>query len=165
MNRRLIVMRHAKSSWAEPGMPDHARPLNDRGIRDAPNVARKLCEIGWSPEIVLSSDARRTRQTFSLMSDELPGVECHFSNELYLSSIREVVAQVATVPVEKQSVMVLGHNPGWEHVVQYLCGEEVVMKTATAALLTLQSESWNDAMRCAGSWELLDVIYPREIDS
>ncbi len=65
MTRRLIVMRHAKSSWKHAGLTDHQRPLNKRGRKDAPRVARALIERGWTPRRVLSSDAARTRETWA----------------------------------------------------------------------------------------------------
>ena len=145
-------------------MPDHERPLNGRGRESAPIVARKLVEVEWQPELVLSSDAARTRETFGLMSEEFAaGVDFHFLPELYLSGIREVVSHVCEVDASIRTMMVLGHNPGWEYVVQHLSGEEVVMKTATAALLEMDAEDWNEAIRSAGSWKLLDVIYPRDL--
>ena len=67
---RVIVMRHAKSSWKTDAPTDHARPLNKRGKRDAPRIARELELRGWVPQLVLSSDSKRTRQTFKRMRKE-----------------------------------------------------------------------------------------------
>jgi phosphohistidine phosphatase len=145
-------------------MADHERPLNERGRHDAPRIAQKLVGLGWCPDLVLSSDSNRTRETFSLMADCFNGVDCQFSSDLYHSGVREVASYVCRIPDGPRTVMVLGHNPGWEHVVQYLSGEHIPMKTATAALLEIEAEDWNEAIRAAGGWKLLDVIYPREVD-
>ena len=64
MARRLIVMRHAKSSWKNPKLRDHQRPLNKRGRRDAPRVARALRKAGWVPDAVLSSVLTRKFRIF-----------------------------------------------------------------------------------------------------
>ena len=69
MHRRLIIMRHAKSSWTSGALSDHERPLNARGIRDAPRVGAALVKRGWLPQLVLSSDSERTRETFAGMSE------------------------------------------------------------------------------------------------
>ena len=69
MRRRIIVMRHAKSSWKSGARDDHARPLNKRGRRDAPRIAARLAELGWVPERVISSDSERTRQTWARMEE------------------------------------------------------------------------------------------------
>ena len=71
MKRRLIVMRHAKSSWKDPGQTDHERPLNGRGRRSAPLVAARLAELGWAPTRVHSSDAARTVETWRGMEETM----------------------------------------------------------------------------------------------
>ena len=162
MNKRLVVMRHAKSSWKSEARSDHERPLNKRGKHDAPRMGRKLVDLGWQPEVVISSDSTRTKQTIEGMKFD-DSVEVQFWRELYLSGIREVVSFVAQVESHIQSLLVLGHNPGWEHVVQHLSDERVEMKTATAALLEIESDDWNQAIRTSGEWNLIDVLYPREL--
>ena len=91
-------MRHAKSSWDSPAKNDHERPLNDRGRRDSPRVAQHLAEIGWQPQLILSSDAQRTRETAELMlSVWEAGVAVEFSPELYLAGAGAVAGAVAEV--------------------------------------------------------------------
>ena len=134
-DRRLIVMRHAKSSWSDPAATDHERPLNSRGQRDAPRVAERLAELDWLPEWVLSSDARRTRETIDRMLSVLPSdLPVAFSPALYHSGIEAVRQEVAGVPDDVQTLLLLGHNPGWEEMATILSGESVVLKTANAAL-------------------------------
>ena len=163
MERQLIVMRHAKSSWASAGLTDHERPLNDRGRRDAPKVARQLTELGWQPQQILSSDARRTRQTAILLLAEWEdGIEATYSEMLYLAGPNALKEAMNGISDEVESLVVLGHNPGWEGVVHRLSGVEVTMKTATAALLTAECESWENAFDV--EWALEEVVYPRELD-
>ena len=79
MTRRLIVMRHAESSWDSSMGSDHERTLNERGRKDAPRVGAALVQKGWIPELVLSSDAQRTSETFAGLSESFPGkVEARF---------------------------------------------------------------------------------------
>ena len=85
--RRLIVMRHAKSSWASGAQSDHQRPLNDRGRCDAPRVATALVDANWLPDLILSSDAQRTRETYDGMAVSFPGeIPVQFLSSFYLSS-------------------------------------------------------------------------------
>ena len=157
-------MRHAKSSWDSDADSDHQRPLNDRGIRDAPNVGSRLVDLGWEPELVISSDARRTRETFAGLSEAFSkDVEAQFNRELYLAGFDEVVSFVAQVENDYSTLLVLGHNPGWEGVVGTLTGESVQMKTATAALLEFEADDWNRAIRSRSEWRLVDVIYPKAL--
>lgn len=162
MERQLIVMRHAKSSWADSGMSDHERPLNERGMRDAPRVAVRLCELSWVPQCILSSDARRTRQTAKLMMSVWDdGIELELLNSLYLAGVVQLQSAMTDVSEEVESLLVLGHNPGWEKVVSGLTTTDIVMKTATAALLHAECESWSNAFDV--EWQIDQVIYPREL--
>jgi len=162
MTRRLIVMRHAKSSWNSPAHSDHERPLNGRGRRDAPKIGAALVERGWTPELVLSSDAQRTRETFAGMSEVFPStVEARYLPSFYHAGLGAAQGELPAVPDQVACLLVLGHNPGWEDLVDWLAGEDIVMKTANAALLSLDLESWSAALQ-PGKWKLEDVIRPRE---
>lgn len=165
MLRRLIVMRHAKSSW-EAGVPtDHARPLNKRGRHDAPRVAQRLKELEWVPDFVFSSDSNRTTETYELMSPEFPEAPpVDFLNILYHSGPNEVMECVSQASDDLKTIMVLGHNPGWEAVVHWLSGEEITMTTANAALMQIEAESWDAALGQDGMWDLVEIVRPKELD-
>lgn len=163
MVRRLIVMRHAKSSWNSVALTDHARPLNDRGRHDAPKVGAALVAREWIPDLVLSSDAQRTRETFAGLSESFPRkVEARFLNSFYLAGLGAVQEELALVGNDIECLLVLGHNPGWENLVHLLSGKNPVMKTATAALLSGELEEWSGAVD-SGTWKLEEVIYSREL--
>lgn len=157
---RLIVMRHAKSDQA-PGVPDHQRPLNDRGRADAPHIAARLDELGWTPDAVMCSDAARTVETWSCMEDRLrTGVEPVFSRRLYLSGWTPFCQQVGEAAGD--TVLALGHNPGWEEVVELLCGHSVRLTTGNAVLLRREFVPWNLALE-PDAWGLVDVLRPKEL--
>jgi phosphohistidine phosphatase len=169
MVRRLIVMRHAKSAWDDDTLDDHARPLNERGRREAPLVGRRLVELDWIPDEVVSSDALRTRQTWqgvlAGMRELHTGLEMPvlFSRGLYLTGMDGVRDAVGDLPDATRTALVLGHNPGWEQVVLALTGEELTMKTAYAALLALETtDGWSDAIDREEAWELTRVLRPGE---
>jgi phosphohistidine phosphatase len=156
-------MRHAKSSWQTEATSDHDRPLNHRGNEEAPRVAQRLQELGWRPELVLSSDSLRTRETFQHLAEVWnPVVPVEFSRTLYLGGYDELLQEVSGVSEAVTSLMVLGHNPGCEQVVQQLTGEFVVMKTASAALLLgPNDDDWSTSLRHRGQWQLVDVVRGR----
>jgi len=163
MERQLIVMRHAKSSWAAEGLSDHQRPLNERGRRAAPRVAIELRELGWQPQHILSSDSQRTRETVGLLLKVWEaGIQVDFLASLYLAGPNELSDAMAEVSEEVESLLVVGHNPGWEGVVHHLGGVDMTMKTATAAMLKADCESWSDALKT--EWSLENVIHPRELE-
>lgn len=163
MQRRLIVMRHAKSAWNSAARTDHERPLNGRGRRDAPRVGAALVELGWVPDLVLSSDSQRTRETFSGLRESFPGeVKATFLPSFYHGGLRATREEVPRVDAGVGCLLLLGHNPDWDDLVRELTGKEVVMKTATAALLTKELPGWEAAFD-SGNWTLEQVIYPREL--
>jgi phosphohistidine phosphatase len=164
MERRLILMRHAKSAWATISSSDHERPLTDQGRHDAPRVARRLVTLGWEPEGVLSSDAQRTRETWQGMAEELVNTPAPlFSSALYLAGLEELWTEAHSVDAELKTLLVLGHNPGWEMALFALCGEDTSMTTANAALLIGSGDDWPTALR--GRWRLSEIIRPRELDA
>jgi phosphohistidine phosphatase len=167
-NRRLFVLRHAKSSWDDPGLDDHERPLAPRGRRAVAAIAAHLVAAGIEPELVLCSSARRTRETLEGVA---AGGEHMIEPELYAASTEEVMDRLRQVPDEVSSVMLVGHNPAAQMLVLRLTNhdgtgrtdperEEVKRKFPTGALATLSFEcSWSElAPGCA---ELEEFTFPK----
>lgn len=152
MPRRLIVMRHAKSSWDDHSLRDHDRPLNNRGLRDAPRVADELVGRGWSPDLILVSSATRTRQTLECMAHQFGSFPTEIRPGIYHASVDDLLLELGDM-VDDGTTMILGHNPGSEILINHLSGEWHVMPTAAAALLT-ESD---------GAWDVEAVIRPKEI--
>jgi phosphohistidine phosphatase len=147
--RVLYLLRHAKSSWDDPELADHDRPLSGRGRRNAAVLADQLRREGISPELVLCSSARRTTETV-----EAAGVEGAISVEdgLYGASATELLERLRAVPDEISSVMLVGHNPGLEDLAAELAGPDAPERLPTAALVTLELE---------GGWCELDEAHCR----
>lgn len=160
--KRLIIMRHAKSDWGTDAANDHARPLNKRGRRDAPRIAARIGSLGWAPELVVSSDSERTQQTWTRMAPLFDGdIEVRFTRDLYHAGLGEIQASAEQWPEAVETVLVLGHNPGWEHAVGHLSGEMHSMTTANAGLLVGEGTSWADAL--TRPWTLEALLRPKEL--
>ena len=154
-------MRHAKSSWDNPSLVDHDRPLNQRGKRDAPIIATSLETIHWLPELILSSSSKRTWETFTLMNDIWnENIPAKIIPEFYGGGLEDILVELAKLDDEKRTVLVLGHNPGWENAVSYFTTEYHSMTTANAALLEAEAESWMDAISC---FRLVRILRPKEL--
>ncbi|MEQ1501370.1 MAG: histidine phosphatase family protein [Myxococcota bacterium] len=161
--RRLVVLRHAKAVSEVGSGSDHGRVLTDRGRRDARKVAEQLATIGWVPERVIASNAARTLETWERMLERITGpIPLVASPRLYGGGPEELRELVSAVPSEVHTVLVIGHNPGWEQVVAWLTGDLVPMGTANAALLLRQAPSWADALAPA-SFALRAVLRPTEV--
>ena len=141
----LFVLRHAKSSWDEPGLDDRERPLAPRGHRAAKLLARYVRDSGITPAQVLCSPARRTRETLEGVA---PGGEVLIEPGLYSASASGIIERLRQIPEEIESVMVIGHNPALQTLVVRLAGAneavpagselaDVQLKFPTGALATL----------------------------
>lgn len=162
--KRLVLMRHAKSSWSSDAPNDHERPLNKRGRRDSPKIGAELARLGWVPDAVLSSDSARTTETFARMKASLGYAGgADFRSDLYHAGFAEVRPALGALPETVETALFLGHNPGWEEVLEVLSGHDEVMKTACCALLSIEAASWQDAAEVRGGWTLTRMIRPREL--
>jgi phosphohistidine phosphatase len=109
--RRLILLRHAKSDW--PDVPDRDRPLAKRGRRDAPRIGRWLHEHGYQPDVVVVSDAARTRQTWDLVAPKLGGSPAvHFEPRAYAASALTLLYLAQELPARYLTALLIAHNPG-----------------------------------------------------
>ena len=162
MQRRLIVMRHADSAWDTGPGSDHERVLTSRGRHEAPKIAQALTARGWKPDAVLSSDARRTQETWEEMSRGFDGApEPTFTRALYHAGLEAVWEAAHAVGPELRTLLVLGHNPGWEQAVHRLTGQPESMTPANAALLEGSGDDWPAALE--GRWRLVEVLRPGEL--
>jgi phosphohistidine phosphatase len=123
MTRTLALLRHAKSDWGDASLPDHDRPLAKRGRKAAELVGEHLRTAGPSPDLVLCSPARRTRQTVERM--RLRGVEVRFVDRLYAASHEEILACVRDADPDSAAVLVVGHNPGLQDLAVELAGPDL----------------------------------------
>lgn len=164
MKRRLALLRHAKSSWSSGASADHARPLNERGRRTAPLVGEWLAREGWAPDHVLSSDSLRTRMTVEGVLEGLGRpVPTTFTGLLYHAGVDAVRRTVPELPEAHGTVLLVGHNPGWESVCAWLCGEGHGFRTGDCALLEGHGATWEEAVADPGAWTLRNFLRSRSL--
>ena len=120
--RQLLLLRHAKSSWDDPGLSDHSRPLNARGRAAAAAMRQTMIGLALSPDVVLVSSARRTLQTLEAFEpwEETPIIEP--MDALYLASSPQLLKVLNGVAETARSVMLIGHNPGLHELAVQLTG-------------------------------------------
>jgi phosphohistidine phosphatase len=141
--KTLLILRHAKSSWNGPVRDDHERPLNDRGVRDAPRVGAMLRDHGLIPDVIVSSDAVRARLTAEAVVDAAGySGQILLDRQLYLADPADILSVLRDVPENADIVMIVGHNPGLEDLVELLTGEAHDMPTAALARVVLPVDSW-----------------------
>jgi phosphohistidine phosphatase len=173
--KRLFVLRHAKSSWDDPGLDDRDRPLAPRGVRSTKLLARHVRAQGIEPTQVLCSPSRRTRETLDGVA---PGGETLIEPELYEASCGTVIERLQRVPEGAASVMVIGHNPTMQMLVLRLIGAngtdravpdddtgyvaELQRKFPTGALATLAFDcTWSELG--PGCARLVGYVNPKSL--
>ncbi len=163
MPKELFIMRHAKSSW-NTSEPDKTRPLNKRGINAATRIGDGLTRLGWVPEKILVSPAKRAQQTCDAISLDVPIAE---EPRIYEASLSDLFEVLADVPDTTNKLMLIGHNPGLEDLLLHLAPAAERQKngklltTANVARIGIEG-SWSGLSTRKGT--LLGHIRPKEMN-
>ena len=161
--KTLLVLRHAKSSWNDPALDDHERPLNKRGRRDAPRMGELVREYGLIPDVIISSDAVRTRLTAEAVAEAARYAgEILLDPHLYLACPADIHSLLTTVRENAGTVMIVGHNPGLEKLVEQLTGERQDLPTAALAQIGLPIDQWLD-LKLSTRGTLVGLWRPEEL--
>ncbi len=147
--KRIYLLRHAKSGWAEPGGRDFDRSLSDAGFAEAELLAETAADRNYRPDLVIASTAKRCRQTADALKRVFSGlVDFRYVDELY-NAPAETYLEILTSTPDVPALMLVGHNPAIEEVFANLCGNDVVARTvpegyptAGLAVIDAAEESW-----------------------
>lgn len=157
--RRLIVMRHAKAGEL-PGGPDFERALKTRGRSDSAAAGEWLRSVGYLPDSVICSAARRTRQTWQFLSEMLgTGPEFAADKRLYQADAGDLLEIISETPAEVTTLMYIGHNPAAAELVADLTGTEPHFPTSAIAVISVPG-AWDEL--AAGDGELIAAWNPAE---
>jgi phosphohistidine phosphatase len=169
MGRKLYLLRHAKSSWRDPTLADHDRPLASRGRRASKVIADHLQTERITPTLVLCSSSTRTRETLELIRVGLgDDVEVQVERCLYAASASDLLDRLRKVDSSVDSVMLIGHYPAIQELALNLASggvhlERLRAKFPTAALATLAfQDNWGELTH--GAAELVAFVTPRELE-
>lgn len=151
MSHLLYLLRHAKSDWKKEAAADFERPLSKRGISDAPRMAAWLAKQANMPETIISSPALRAYQTALIFSHALniQAKDIHFDNRIYEAGLDTLLEIIRTLPEQEKSVLLIGHNPGLDFLLQVLCKQAKprtdgkLMTTCAIAKIAVESR-WQD---------------------
>lgn len=162
--KRLHILRHAKSSWGDPELADHERPLAPRGEKAAVKIAEHVRAAEIAPGLVLSSTALRARQTLAALLPVLPAeAEIRIQDWLYGAGVGDVLARLREVDEGVGSVLVVGHNPTLHELALALTRrEDALERFPTGALASIAfAAPWVDL--ADGTAELEAFVIPREL--
>ena len=158
--KTLLLVRHAKSSWSQPNLTDFDRPLNERGKREAPEIATILREMDTAFEMCLLSPAQRTRETASAFLPQLPwNPQVHHDEKLYLADVHQLMSIIGKQSDTISSLCLVGHNPGLTELANYLTEAFIDnIPTSGVVRIGLHGQSWKEA--CRGTGSLLEFKRP-----
>ena len=163
---RLTLFRHAKSSWVDPGLADHDRPLSRRGERDAPMMGARLRARRARPAAILSSTAARGLTTAQWIAEALsfPPDEIRTDRRLYLAGAPQILQVIIEQPNECPELIVVGHNPGFTDLANVLLPGLRLgnMPTAGCAAMEFGASRWSDLAGAEATMLYLD--YPKNPD-
>ena len=160
--KTLLLVRHAKSSWESPGIPDFDRGLNERGKRDAPQMAKRLKKMGIKIDLLLSSPAKRAKKTAELFAAGMHrrSEEVHCEPELYLPHHGSFYSLISKLPDKVSCAAIFSHNPGITDFANSLTDVRVDnMPTCSVFAVNISADSWANAEAAAKTFLFFD--YPK----
>lgn len=161
--KTLYLLRHAKSSWKEAALSDFERPLKGRGRDAAEQMGEFLASKKVSISTLISSPSVRTRETVEILLQHARlAVEPLFDQRIYEASLATLAQVVSEIPADKESAMLVGHNPGMEELLAFLTRETKHMPTCALARISLDGVSWKEIDRGAGKLEWF--VTPKDLD-
>ncbi len=163
--KQLCLVRHAKSDWSHPALPDHDRVLNERGRRDGPRMAAALRLRGIAPDLVVTSTAARAEATAAMLAEGLDFPEDGILSlsELYLAPARTILRVVQGLDEAADAALVFGHNPGMHEAANRLgWGGVDRFPTLAVAWFNLRVDHWGEVEWGSGS--LRELLYPRMLE-
>ena len=165
--KRLILMRHAKSSWSDRNQPDRARPLNPRGRRAAPKLGTWLRDQGYAPDVALVSDAVRTEETWRAVADALEPHPMLPQPKLYGADPATMLALLRGAG-DAGTVLMIGHQPGIGALAQSLLrsppAEIDPDRFPTGATVVMEFDAPDWTVVAPQSARLLAYVTPRQLD-
>jgi phosphohistidine phosphatase len=160
--KTLFLLRHAKAENGSAGSPDFDRALNDRGRKEAQAVGTFIQKQTLVLDLVLSSTAKRARETTELvLASANLAVEMRYDQRLYEAGPLQLLEVITQIEEGRSSVLLVGHNPGMEELLQLLTGRLEHMATGTLAKIDLKVARWNQALEEKGSLDWM--VKPKEL--
>jgi phosphohistidine phosphatase len=161
--RHLYLLRHAKSSWKDESLADFDRPLAGRGRRACDVIARFISTNGIELDLAISSTAVRARDTIEIVKQRARlKIEVRYDERIYEASMERLLEVISQTENDKKSIMLVGHNPGFEELLQSLTGTEETFPTAALAKINLKISKWSEPLTGKATMEW--IVRPKELE-
>jgi len=160
--KTLYLIRHAKSSWANPHLSDIDRPLSNRGKSDAPMMGKRLSARGTKPDLIISSPAKRALKTASKIAKETgyPEKKIIINDNLYLAGVTTLLKTIRAIDEKYETVFMFGHNPEFTSLAHLLTLQQIYnIPTCGIFCVTFNIDSWYNVTEGSGKLAFFD--YPK----
>lgn len=165
--KTLLFLRHAKSSWKDITLVDHKRPLNKRGKKDAPIMGDYLKNNKLTPDLIISSTAKRAKDTSKLVAEH-----CGYNKDIQSSKLlygtttpRDYLTTIGGISNKHHRVLLIGHNPILEEVLETVTGEQIRMKTCSLVQISLPIKFWKEVKHNTNTkGKLIDVVEVKKLN-
>jgi phosphohistidine phosphatase len=165
--KTLLFLRHAKSSWKDITLVDHKRPLNKRGKKDAPIMGDYLKNNKLTPDLIISSTAKRAKDTSKLVAEH-----CGYNKDIQSSKLlyvtitpRDYLITIGGISNKYHRVLLIGHNPILEEVLETVTGEQIRMKTCSLVHISLPIKFWKEVKDNTNTkGKLIDVVEVKKLN-
>lgn len=158
--RRLILMRHGEAEPLHSSGNDRMRRLTASGLSAATRTGQELRSMGFGPDLILCSDAVRAAETTDavIRGGGFAGIPVKTLALFYLAEPETILFRCSEVDDQTETLLLIGHNPGWSETATQLCGTQLGLDTAEAALLLHAGTSWSECLGATGTWQLKSII-------
>ena len=161
--KKLIIIRHCKSSWSDLSLNDFDRPLNNRGVQDGNLMSKELSKKIDNVDLLISSSSKRTRLTADFFIESIKINKISFIDDLYHSSSENIINKLKKISNTHESIMVIGHNPGLTDLVNKLTSINLYnLPTCGVAIVNLNIKNW-DLIKNFSEYDLEWMKFPKQL--
>ncbi len=147
--KTLYLVRHAKSSWDDPTLADHDRPLNERGKRDAPKMGERLAQRGTKVDLIISSSAARALATAQAIAEKIGYDQTHImvDRRLYATQVSALLYLIQELDDQHERVMLFGHNPEFTDLARFFDSGIDELPTCAVVEMTFEVDRWSEVVK------------------
>ena len=161
--KKLIIIRHCKSSWSDLSLNDFDRPLNNRGVQDGNLMSKELSKKIDNVDLLISSSSKRTRLTADFFIKLIKINKISFIDDLYHSSSENIINKLKKISNTHESIMLIGHNPGLTDLVNKLTSINLYnLPTCGVAIVNLNIKNW-DLINNFSEYDLEWMKFPKQL--
>ena len=160
--KRLSLIRHAKSDWNNFQLSDYHRPLNNRGLENAPSMGKRLFSLYGIPDLIISSGAKRAHTTAEFFASQSGYDKARIisNDDLYLASSSSIINIIQSIDNQSSNVWIFSHNPGISETITELTDRDLELKTCCICVIEKNTKIWSEVKK--GNCHIINHMTPKD---